>query len=69
MRNAIARLGARVTAAASSGCAICGHPKTLHSNGRTACRAAACTAGPDGAACQGFTAHADDSHVPELIAS
>lgn len=68
MRSAIARLGARVTAAASSGCASCGHPLTLHSNGKTACRAAACTAGPDGGPCQGFE-HADGHHVPELLAS
>jgi hypothetical protein len=44
-RNATLRTGVHVTAA-PSGCAGCGHPLTLHSNGRTACKAAGCTGGP-----------------------
>ena len=40
------RLGARPVAGESSGCAGCGHPVALHSNGRTACKAFACSAGP-----------------------
>lgn len=43
-RNATARTGAHVTVA-PSGCGNCGHPLTLHSNGKTACKAAGCTAG------------------------
>lgn len=39
------RTGVHVTAA-PSGCGDCGHPLTLHSNGKTACRAAGCAAGP-----------------------
>lgn len=35
-------------------CGDCGHPFALHSNGRTACCAYACTAGPDGAPCPAF---------------
>lgn len=63
-RNGTVRLGARVTAAEPSGCGTCGHPFTLHSNGRTACKAAACTAGPDGIPCQSF----EHAHL-ELLAS
>lgn len=59
------KTGAHVTAA-PSGCAGCGHPFTLHSNGRTPCRAAGCHAGPGGAACQGYDPGA---HAPELLAS
>ena len=40
------RTGVHVAAAEPSGCRTCGHPFTLHSNGKTACRAAGCTAGP-----------------------
>jgi hypothetical protein len=57
------RTGVHVTAA-PTGCEGCGHPKTLHSNGRTACRAAGCHAGPDGAPCEGYVAPA-----PALLAS
>lgn len=42
--NRIPRTGAHVTAA-PSGCGGCGHPFTLHSNGRTGCKAAGCTGG------------------------
>lgn len=38
------RTGVHVTAA-PSGCGGCGHPLTLHSNGRTGCKAAGCTGG------------------------
>jgi hypothetical protein len=40
------RLGARPVAGESSGCANCGHPLALHSNGKTPCRAFACSGGP-----------------------
>lgn len=50
------KLGGRPTAEAQSGCGECGHPKALHSNGRTPCKAFSCTAGPDGQPCQGFVA-------------
>lgn len=50
------KLGGRPAAEAQSGCSECGHPRALHSNGRTPCRAYACTAGPDGQPCQGFVA-------------
>lgn len=40
------RMGARPVPGEASGCANCGHPYALHSNGRTPCRAFACTAGP-----------------------
>jgi len=39
------RTGVHVSAA-PSGCGACGHPYTLHSNGRTGCKAAGCNAGP-----------------------
>jgi hypothetical protein len=38
------RTGVHVTAA-PSGCGGCGHPYTLHSNGKTDCKAAGCTGG------------------------
>lgn len=65
-RNGTARLGAHVSAAVPSGCHDCGHPFTLHSNGKTACKASACTAGPGGQPCPGFT---HEHQVPELLAS
>jgi hypothetical protein len=51
------RTGVHVAAAGASGCHSCGHPFTLHSNGRTGCRAAGCTAGPAAACgeCHGTT--------------
>jgi hypothetical protein len=57
-----------VTAVAPPGCAApgCGHPRTLHSNGTTPCRARGCKGGPDGKPCQCFTVGAVE---PELIAS
>jgi hypothetical protein len=42
--NRPVRTGVHVTAA-PSGCGGCGHPYTLHSNGRTGCKAAGCTGG------------------------
>lgn len=38
-------LGAR-PAVKTSGCAGCGHPNALHSNGKTECKAFACRTGP-----------------------
>jgi hypothetical protein len=35
------------------GCARCGHPLALHSNGRTHCMATGCHAGPGGGPCPG----------------
>lgn len=35
------------------GCARCGHPLALHSNGKTACRAVGCSVAP-GQPCPGF---------------
>lgn len=64
-RNATPRTGVHVTVP-PSGCTGCGHPRTLHSNGKTACRASGCHAGPDGAPCQGFESRAA---APELLAS
>jgi hypothetical protein len=66
--NHVPRTGARVTAAPSC-CGCCGHPLTLHSNGRTACRAAGCRSGPEGGACPGFSSAAAVIEVPELLAS
>jgi hypothetical protein len=37
--------GARPAAVAPAGCARCHHPFALHSNGESACRAFACSAG------------------------
>jgi hypothetical protein len=48
------RIGGRPTAAARTGCGVCRHPKALHSNGKSGCRAYACTAGQDGQPCPGF---------------
>ena len=64
-RNAVPRTGVHVTVA-PSGCGGCGHPLTLHSNGKTPCRAAGCHSGPAGRPCQGFESRAAD---PELLAS
>jgi hypothetical protein len=50
------RLGARPAGGTPPGCAECGHPLALHSNGTTPCKAFACTAGPDGTPCQEFRA-------------
>jgi hypothetical protein len=54
-RPEITAPGARPAAAASAGCARCHHPYALHSNGGSACRAFACSAGPavECAACEG----------------
>ena len=51
------RLGARPVAGESAGCAGCGHPIALHSNGKTPCRAFACSGGPSAGceACGGTT--------------
>lgn len=42
---AIPGLGAR-PAGTTPGCARCRHPHALHSNGKTGCKAWACTGGP-----------------------
>jgi hypothetical protein len=64
-----ARLGARPAAENSTGgCGTCGHPYALHSNGKTPCRAFACTAGPDETPCQEYVAPADEP-IPERLAS
>lgn len=62
------RLGARPSGDASPGCARCGHPYALHSNGTTECKAFACTTGPDGAPCPGFRGTAEEPG-PERLAS
>lgn len=55
-RNGTVRTGVHVTAA-PSGCGCCGHPFTLHSNGRTGCKAAGCAGGVPGEcpSCHGTT--------------
>jgi hypothetical protein len=58
MKEAGGKTGGFVTPAAASGCATCGHPLTMHSNGTTPCRAAACRKGPGDGPCQQFTADA-----------
>ena len=68
------RLGGRPAAEARSGCASCGHPFALHSNGETPCRAFACTKGHNGQPCQAFTgmAYGDvypAAPEPDLLAS
>jgi hypothetical protein len=35
-------------------CLRCRHPRPLHSNGQSACKARGCHSGPDGEPCQGF---------------
>lgn len=67
--NRPVKTGGHVSATAAAGCATCGHPLTMHSNGRTPCRAAACHAGPDGSACEGFTADAGAHEEGILLAS
>lgn len=62
-RNSAPRTGAHVTVP-SSGCAGCGHPETLHSNGTTPCRAPGCHSGPGGIPCQGFESRAAGSRAP-----
>lgn len=46
-----------------SGCAVCGHPRTLHSNGTTPCMAKSCHAGPQAAPCPRF----DDGTQGEVL--
>lgn len=48
------RLGGRPARTVRSGCAECGHPYALHSNGESTCKAFACTAGPDSQPCPRF---------------
>ena len=57
--------GARPGHSASSGCARpgCGHPRALHSNGSTPCRAFACSAATCGA-CDGLTVDANGAECP-----
>lgn len=59
-RPEITAPGARPAADASAGCARpgCGHPRALHSNGTSPCKAFACSAGPC-EACQGSTMETD----------
>jgi hypothetical protein len=66
-----AKTGGYVSATAAAGCATpkCGHPLTMHSNGATPCRAAACHAGPGGTPCQQFTADAGEHAEGILLAS
>lgn len=37
-------------------CARCRHPRLLHSNGETECKARGCHSGTDGGPCQAFVA-------------
>jgi hypothetical protein len=37
-------------------CETCRHPRPLHRNGTSACKARGCHAGPDGTPCPGFKA-------------
>ena len=67
--KAPAKTGGHVSDTAAAGCHGCGHPLTMHSNGRTPCRAAACHAGPDGGPCPGFTADAGEHAEGILLAS
>jgi hypothetical protein len=59
-RPGITAPGARPAAAALSGCARCHHPRALHSNGASPCRAFACSAGPC-ESCHGSTTETDGS--------
>lgn len=54
-RPEITAPGVRPAAVAPAGCARCHHPFALHSNGESACRAFACSAGPSAVcpACEG----------------
>jgi hypothetical protein len=52
------RIGARPHAHADGACAACGHPRALHSNGDTPCKAFACHSGTDGGPCQQYRAAA-----------
>jgi hypothetical protein len=45
------------------GCARCGHPLPLHSNGRTACKAIGCHAGPDGGPCPAYEEHREEVKI------
>jgi hypothetical protein len=62
------RTGVHVQAGQQSGCHGCGHPRTMHRNATTPCRAAGCHAGPDGGPCEGFVTVAGDG-TAELLAS
>jgi hypothetical protein len=43
----------------------CGHPKPLHSNGKTACKAVGCSAGPNGTPCPAFVAAEQPQEVTQ----
>lgn len=59
-RPEITAPGARPAADASAGCALCHHPRALHSNGKSPCRAFACSVVPC-ESCQGSTMDTDGS--------
>lgn len=48
-------------------CTLCRHPRTLHDNGTTPCKAPGCKAGPDGAPCPGF--HAEGQEAATVMPS
>lgn len=60
-----ARIGERPARGSASGCATCGHPYAMHSNGKTSCRAFACTAGPGHAPCPEFAVAAPAAEPEE----
>ena len=65
----IPRLGERPASGSASGCAECGHPFAMHSNGKTPCKAFACTAGPGRGPCQEFTTAAPAAGGQQRAAS
>jgi hypothetical protein len=46
-------------------CAVCRHPRPLHSNGTSGCKARGCHAGPDGTPCVAFVPEAAKDPDPQ----
>jgi hypothetical protein len=49
-------------------CARCRHPRPLHSNGETECKARGCHSGPDGGPCLEFVAEIVPAAEPAVLA-
>lgn len=65
----IPRLGERPARGTVPGCATCRHPVAMHSNGKTGCKAFACTAGPGRGPCPEFAAPAEADAIQQRAAS
>jgi hypothetical protein len=48
-------------------CANCRHPRPLHSNGTSGCKARGCHAGPDSTACTAFVPEVRDQEGSTVL--